>query len=209
MGQEKKFLSVWVGKMIDERKLFTQQTDELLTVLNRQRHDWLNHLQVLLGYLRLGRPEEGEAYLKRVSELAMQESMLARLNCSMLSVFFLTFNALHKDMILEVDVCNHVDLARTALDQETLFRTIAGTVCAVYQRLEQNQFEPASMQLFLLGGEREMRVRFDLAGKIRASGAADLEKLVRDGMASTVTVAEWIHTDEEWILELVIPVVEG
>ncbi|USG64123.1 sporulation initiation phosphotransferase B [Brevibacillus ruminantium] len=195
--------------MIDERKLFTQQTDELLTVLNRQRHDWLNHVQVLLGYLRLGRPEEGEAYLKRVSELAMQESLLARLNCSMLSVFFLTFNALHKDMLMEVDVCTEVDLARAVLDQEALFHMVSGIVCTLNEHLERNQFEPASIQITLFQGDGGIHFRFDLAGKIHASGAAVMEKLVRDGMASTVSVAEWLHTDEEWILELVVPVVEG
>ncbi|MEJ8545722.1 Spo0B domain-containing protein [Brevibacillus borstelensis] len=195
--------------MIDERKLFTEQTDELLTVLNRQRHDWLNHVQVLLGYLRLGRPEEGEAYLKRVSELAMQESMLARLNCSMLSVFFLTFNALNKDMLIEVDVCSHVDLALTALDEKALFDTVSGIVCTVNKHLEKNLFEPASMQVSLFKGERGIHFRFDLAGKIRASGIVELEKLVRDGNEGPVIVTEWIHTDEEWILELIVPFAKG
>ncbi|CAJ1003402.1 MULTISPECIES: Spo0B domain-containing protein [Bacillales] len=194
--------------MRDERTLFTQQTDQLLAVLNRQRHDWLNHVQVLLGYLRLGRLEEGEKYLKRIAELAMQESMVARLNSSLLSVFFLTFNALNNDLLLEVDVCSEVDLRKAAADEHDLFQLVAGIVFTVGEHLDRNEFEPASMQISLYRGEKGIHFRFDLAGKLRASAQCELEKLVRDKSRIPVIITACIHTDEEWVLETAVPVAE-
>ncbi|KQL48820.1 sporulation protein [Brevibacillus choshinensis] len=194
--------------MRDERKLFTHQTDQLLAVLNRQRHDWLNHVQVLLGYLHLNRTEQGEAHLKRIAEMAMQESMIARLNSSLLSVFFLTFNALNKEMLLEVEVCNQVDLTKITLNEQQLFQLMSEILCTVNDHVDPNSYEPASMQLSLEADARGVQFRFDLAGKLCASGLGELEKLIRKSEQSTVDVTEWIHTEEEWILELQIPFAE-
>lgn len=196
-------------EMGEERRLFSQQTDQLLTVLNRQRHDWLNHIQVLLGYLHLGRTEQGEAHLRRIAQIAMQESMIARLNNSMLSVFFLTFNALNKELLLEVDVCSQVDLTLAALDEEQLFRLVSGILCTATDHVDQSGYEQASMQVTLMTSESGVHFRFDLAGKLQESGLKELEKLVRKSEHGTVEVTEWIHTEEEWILELVVPFREG
>lgn len=191
--------------MSDERRLITSQTDEMLTVLNRQRHDWLNHVQVLLGYLHLNRTEQGEAHLKRIAEMAMQESMIARLGNSLLSVFFLTFNALNKEMLLDVEVCEKVDLSRIILDEQTLFHLVSDILCTVNEHVTQDGYEPASMQVSLLQGETGVHFRFDLAGELTASGLDKLEKLIHKSEQSAVKVTEWIHTQEEWILEIIVP----
>jgi stage 0 sporulation protein B (sporulation initiation phosphotransferase) len=104
--------------MSDQQKLFTQQVDLLLDLLNQQRHDWLNHFQVLLGYLRLGKTLEGEAYLRQVTEAIQQESRIARLNCPRLSVFFLTFNVLQQDLRLQVNADCQLDLSRLTIERE-------------------------------------------------------------------------------------------
>jgi stage 0 sporulation protein B (sporulation initiation phosphotransferase) len=195
--------------MSDEQKLFTQQTDQLLKVLNQQRHDWLNHFQVLLGYLRLGRPEQGEEYLKRVTELAYQDSMIARINSSLLSVFFLTFNALHTDLLLDVEVCNQVNLKEASVPETDLFRVVTDVVFAVKDHVNKPEYEPASMLVSVLADESGIHFRFDLAGGLRASGRSELEKLVVSSKQLGIDVAEWIDTDEEWVLEIVVPVVEG
>lgn len=191
--------------MSHERRLITHQTDELLTILNRQRHDWLNHVQVLLGYLHLNRTDQGEAHLKRIAEIAMQESLIARLNNSLLSVFFLTFNALNKEMLLEVDVCEQVDLSSLVLDEQDLFSLVSDILCTANDHVSQDGYEPASMQVTLFSGESGVHFRFDLAGELTAEGLDELEKRVHNSKQRTVEVTEWIHTKEEWILELIVP----
>ncbi len=194
--------------MRNEQKLFTQQTDQLLKVLNQQRHDWLNHFQVLLGYLRLGRPEQGEEYLKRVTELTYQESMIARINSSLLSVFFLTFNALHNDLLLEVEVSNQVNIEEAAVAESELFRLVTDVVFTVKEHVIKCEFEPASMLIALHTDEQGIHFRFDLDGSLRASGRTEVEKLVHSCKQVEMDVAEWIDTDEEWVLEVIVPVVE-
>ncbi|MBH0332121.1 sporulation protein, partial [Brevibacillus brevis] len=147
-------------------------------------------------------------HLKRIAQMAMQESMVARLNSSLLSVFFLTFNALNNELLLEVDVCNHVDLTRVVLNEQDLFQLVSEILCTVNDHVDQSGYEAASMQVSLQMDECGVHFRFDLAGVLRASGMEELEKLIRKSEQSTVEVTEWIHTEEEWVLKLVVPFAE-
>lgn len=42
--------------------------EQSLAVLQRQRHSFLNHLQVISGWLQLGQPERARTYLDRLAE---------------------------------------------------------------------------------------------------------------------------------------------
>lgn len=191
--------------MRDERKLLTEQAELWLQVLNRQRHDWLNHVQVIWGYLRLGRPEEGEQYLKRVTELSLQESMVARINCPRLSVYFLTFNAIHQDLHLDVEVCNAVDLSALAIDAAELFQMVTDLISSLQAHLVQEEFETASLLVSLSSDEQGIQFRFDLAGRLDASGHTEVETLVERAKLSAAVVTEWMKTESEWVLALRFP----
>lgn len=43
-------------------------TDQSLALLQRQRHSFLNHLQVISGWLQLGQPDRARTYLDRLAE---------------------------------------------------------------------------------------------------------------------------------------------
>ncbi|UFJ39043.1 Spo0B domain-containing protein [Brevibacillus humidisoli] len=188
--------------MSDQQKLFTQQVDLLLYFLNQQRHDWLNHFQVLLGYLKLGRAEEGEAYLRRVTEEIQQESGIARINSPFLSVFFLTFNALHNDLRLQVEADDQLDLTRLAMEQETFSRLLIDLVYAVQQHLVEGQHEQPSLLVSLANGRGHVTIRFDLVGEFNSSGQTAVESLLNEVRQYGGTVANWIHKQGEWVLEM-------
>ncbi|GAA4705216.1 Spo0B domain-containing protein [Brevibacillus fulvus] len=193
--------------MKGEQNIFTHQTDLLLTLLNRQRHDWMNHLQVLLGYLKLGRPEQGEEYLKRVTELLNHESSLSRINCSALSVFFQTFNALHDDLVLTVELANQVDLSLVEKDKQELFAVITQIVLLAKQHLVKDAFETKHMTVTLLEWEQRIVFRFKLDGMISESGNLEVEKLMERSKQSATEVIDWMRTSNEWRLEIGFPLV--
>lgn len=53
----------------------------LLEVLRVQRHDFMNHLQVISGLLQLKKYDRAAEYIKEVAEKTAQDGMLGRLNC--------------------------------------------------------------------------------------------------------------------------------
>lgn len=190
--------------MNDHLKLFIEEADMLLTILNHQRHDWLNHIQVLLGYLKLGRPEEGEAYLQRVTELAHQESLLARINCPPLSSFLLTFHALHNDLRLEIEVLNEVDLSKIRMDRLELFQFVRQLIMLVKHSFP-NPLETNSLLVTLESQPEAIQIQFDLSTGLPASVQPEMEKLLESGLAQGVTFETKNHTKEEWILEINLP----
>lgn len=192
--------------MNDKQSLLTEQTDMLLKVLNQQRHDWLNHFQVLLGYLKLGRPEQGAEYLERVTAMTCQESAISRINCSCLSVFFLTFNALHNDLLLEVEVDNQVDLSQLNLSHDDLFRLVTSIVFTAKEHLIKDKFETKSMLISLAAGEQTIQFRFDLAGALHESGLQEVEKLLEESKNWGAAISQWSQTSDEWIVELHFPI---
>ncbi len=177
----------------------------LLTILNHQRHDWLNHFQVLLGYLRLGRPQEGEAYLQRVTEQTHQESLIARLKCPPLSVFLLTFPALHNDFRLEVEVYNEVDLSLVQMDSMALFEIIQELIFILKKHLPCNSMEMNSLLISLESRKDAVQIQFDLTSRLPASAEPELEKLLEKGIAQGAAFVANNRLEEEWILEMALP----
>jgi hypothetical protein len=56
-----------------DRKRFSQEakireSEKVLRLLSLQRHDWMNHIQVFMGYISMGKQERMMPYLKRLTE---------------------------------------------------------------------------------------------------------------------------------------------
>ncbi|MDP4095653.1 Spo0B domain-containing protein [Paenibacillus sp. P96] len=57
--------------------------------LNHHRHDWMNDLQVLYGYIRMGKYDKSAECVERIKERAAQDSKLSKLGIPAL-IFFCT-----------------------------------------------------------------------------------------------------------------------
>lgn len=62
---------------------------QTLHLLRRQRHSFLNHLQVISGWLQLERPERARQYLEAVAERMTGESDVLRQASVSLGLFML------------------------------------------------------------------------------------------------------------------------
>ncbi|AKF92232.1 MULTISPECIES: Spo0B domain-containing protein [Brevibacillus] len=191
--------------MKDEQKFITDHADTLLRILNQDRHDWLNHLQVLHAYLKLGRYQDGEAYLQKVTEEAHRESMIARINCSRLSAFFLTFNALNRDIIVEVEVKTQVDVTKLEMQSDSFFYLISTCIGLLQHHLHTEQVEHPHLAVTLFHSDNEVFANFDLEGQVSALVAGEVEKLIHDHKGMAKLVSEQIHTDTGWIAEMSFP----
>ena len=53
--------------------------DQLLTMINLLRHDWMNDAQVLFGYIRLKKQDRLEAYTNKMKTEMLAQSQLCKL----------------------------------------------------------------------------------------------------------------------------------
>lgn len=65
---------------------------DVLNILRHYRHDWLNHLQLINGYLAMGRVEKVENLINEMVIQAKNESHLSNLNMDEFAEKILTFN---------------------------------------------------------------------------------------------------------------------
>lgn len=60
--------------------------EDLVDVLRVQRHDFLNHLQVISGFIQLKKYDRAGDYIKQVADELSQVGAIARLGCRSLAV---------------------------------------------------------------------------------------------------------------------------
>ncbi len=65
------------------------ESEQMIAILRRMRHDFGNYLQVILGYIDLNRPEKAKSYiLNIVEELAVQRNIFESLESEAALYFY-------------------------------------------------------------------------------------------------------------------------
>src|SRR5690606_8892232 len=83
------FLKKRVKFKLDKR----YEAEDLLDVMNHYRHDWMNDLQVLFGYIQLNKADKLKAYVENLSDKLYRESLVSKLGVSELVAYLLLFRS--------------------------------------------------------------------------------------------------------------------
>ncbi|MCL6456490.1 MAG: Spo0B domain-containing protein, partial [Gorillibacterium sp.] len=86
--------------------------DDFLQILSIYRHEWMNHIQVLMGYIGLGKPDRIEEYVGKIKAKVHQESYLSKMGVPAVIVYYYTFQANHRSLALEFEIEQEVQLDR-------------------------------------------------------------------------------------------------
>jgi hypothetical protein len=62
----------------------------IIKILSHQRHDWMNHVQIIFGYLTLKKYEKIKEFLGTLSQQSNEERLISDLRYAPLAVFLLT-----------------------------------------------------------------------------------------------------------------------
>lgn len=73
-------------------------------VLNHHRHDWMNDLQVLYGYIQLGKPDKSLECVGRIKERIALDSRISKLGIPSLVFYLQSFRTFRSSLELEVQV---------------------------------------------------------------------------------------------------------
>lgn len=73
-----------------------------ITTMNHHRHDWMNDLQVLFGYIRLGRQESITQCIEKIKTKMYTESAISKLQEPLLVGFLMSFSTLPSNFQLNV-----------------------------------------------------------------------------------------------------------
>lgn len=76
----------WMAGRIAERTIRVREAEAALGWLSRLRHDWLNEIQVILGYCAMNKTDRIRPYLLRLVEELEQERSLSRISHPLLAM---------------------------------------------------------------------------------------------------------------------------
>lgn len=99
-----------------------------IRMLNHHRHDWMNELQVLFGYARLGKLDKIIGYVDKIRDRMAVESAVSKLGAPSLISFIQSFRELTNVMSLEVAIKGELNLNQLDLDGDAVAEAIIHTI---------------------------------------------------------------------------------
>lgn len=102
-----------------------------IRTLSHHRHDWMNDLQILYGYLRLNKPDKAAEIVDRIRERMENDSRVSGLGNTELATYLLSFRTISDQVRLDVKVAEGLSLDRLPLNSEMLSASLIGLVNAV------------------------------------------------------------------------------
>lgn len=93
----------------------------LLEIMRRYRHDFLNHLQVVSGFVQLGKPDRALEYVRRVSEEMEKLGAILRLQHPQMATLLLKNLLLAQDKQIDINLDLGTDLHNWAAPDEHIF----------------------------------------------------------------------------------------
>lgn len=136
-----------------------------LQTLSHQRHDWMNEIQLLYGYLRLGKPDKAIAVVDRIRQQGERESRISRLGIPELAVYLLSFRSSSGVLRLEIEVEEGFGGRGSERYAERLTETAIGLAEVLRARTSQAD-EPNVLRLAFRADDRGAKLELDYDGRL-------------------------------------------
>ncbi|WP_415841302.1 Spo0B domain-containing protein, partial [Paenibacillus alkaliterrae] len=111
------------------RTIQSLQTSAIRT-LNHHRHDWMNDLQVVYGYIRLKKLDKTVEYVEKISGRMAVESQIAKLGVPSLISYIQSFRTISNTLELQVVIQGDIHLNEITADADQIAETIIHTINA-------------------------------------------------------------------------------
>jgi stage 0 sporulation protein B (sporulation initiation phosphotransferase) len=167
-----------------KQKLLKQSDDvQLLQIVNRVRHDIMNDIQVLFGYIQLKKFDNLSPHMEKIRESFQRESLLSRLGIPSLVAYLYAFRVHVKKIQLEVGLEQELSLQDLPIRDDLIYILVHDTVEMFHAHADPDQEEEAAV-LSLEFDVREDHLLLDFVyqGSYNREGLqiAVRERLLRD-----------------------------
>jgi hypothetical protein len=129
--------AVWLKRVGEARA--EREAEKIKELISRKRHDWMNHVQVLMGYLSLGKQDRMRAYLQKLVDAAGRERAVSEFGYAPLAVALLTLKETFGDW--EVDVGVDAGFRLSGERSERLLYGLLSSVCPLVENVARRHGE--------------------------------------------------------------------
>ncbi|OAB38951.1 hypothetical protein PMSD_03165 [Paenibacillus macquariensis subsp. defensor] len=135
-----------------EQRLVVQSIEQTaINTLNHHRHDWMNDLQILYGYIQLGKHDKTIDCVGRIKERIYLEGKLSKLGIPSLVFYLQSFRTIGSNVELEVNIADDLHLSGRMKQDD-----IENWVSAIVEAIRAYQYG----ELTPLGETRKLTLSF-------------------------------------------------
>lgn len=163
-------LAAMLLRSIEQRRMSTQMERMLhhahlsaMRTLSHQRHDWMNDLQILYGYIRLNKVDKANEVIGRIREKMELDSKISNLGLPELSMYILALRSNCDTLRLEIDVQEGWNLALSAYNSNRLVEALIKLINVFRFRSVTGDSETNWLRLHFSqrNGQIEIQVQYD------------------------------------------------
>lgn len=184
---------------IERKNLLESIQRTAISTLAHHRHDWMNDLQILYGYIQLGKYDKLTDCVERIKERVAAEGKISRLGIPSLVFFLQSFREVNSSIQLEVCVQEnlHLDELLSVSDGEELSVAIMESIRAYQFTSRSTWGEILRLKLTLSQIGNEVMAIIERQGVEGTLGCVEtIKKLIEDwSMKKSVQVEQM---DSEW-----------
>lgn len=140
--------------------------EDLIAIINRLRHDWMNDLQVLIGYVQMNRQDKIREYIARLSDKLTRESLVAKLADPQLVFYLHRFRAVCDWVGLEVVPEGEIDLTTLGAAGKRVADWIPLLVDAFAEAVLREEAGDNRLTVAIGRHGRRLAVRFTFSGAL-------------------------------------------
>ncbi|MFH5182245.1 Spo0B domain-containing protein [Paenibacillus sp. TAB 01] len=96
----------------------TEQYLRMISLFNHYRHDWMNEIQLLFGYIKLKKYDKLDGLMEKIRVKVQTESLVAKLGVPELVVYLFSFQTEAKNLLLDVHMEQEIHLNELFADAE-------------------------------------------------------------------------------------------
>lgn len=171
------------------QRALQQKDEQWLSVISHLRHDWMNDIQVLYGYMRLNKYDKLAAFMETIKQKAAKESSVAKLGVTKLVVYLQMFRIQCPQILLEVDIEQELQLTELPVPSERVAdAAIAVLDGFIRHTYEASNGEPQGLQLEWTVQDEELVLIFDYRGGYRE---AELNDTLRQAVSMNGSGPQW------------------
>ncbi|WP_170840860.1 Spo0B domain-containing protein [Oceanobacillus limi] len=113
------------------------ETKDVVELLRHQRHDLMNHMQIIQGYLSMGKTDMVHEKLDSLLNDFQNERKLMNLNVPYFTVWLIQFNSVNSNIRLAYDIhTDNLDIHSQDQKLVTVSESIAEAICDLGDELE-------------------------------------------------------------------------
>lgn len=160
-------MSYYGERLHQHERLIRSAQLSALELMNHQRHDWMNDLQLLYGYVRLNKIDKLPQCVETIKARMMEESRITKLGFPELILFLLQNRVSGGTMPLRIQLSEQIELDQIGLPigGDQLTELIIQIVQTFRLAPKQND-EIIELQLQLIHQSNELIIRCEYEGKL-------------------------------------------